>query len=519
MAKKQNNILMILSVLITIIVAFWVGRQSVVQSGDIATETIAINNISDSTASTTNSVEIATVEVESSSTPETLVQAEEAVQEEDTAQEEAAEQTDVVPVQESTDTELDADAKRLLADIDLAGIDLETLQIYLKAWELLDQDFYGEKPEGNQRLYASIRGLLESYDDPYTFFIEPQTNKVERGNLRGQFGGIGAYVEIADAGFTLRPMRDQPAARAGVQENDLLIAVDDTIITADMAVDKVVSSIRGPVDTDINITVLRAAALEVNSEDSNQDDSESAPSDNFNNAEELTFTITRAEIQTPSMDWHLLSTEQFPSAQWKNPEDIERINTIGYIRHHIFSDRSPIEMRTALDELRENSAEYFILDLRGNPGGPVNAVIQTADLWLESGGIMREVNAQGEERLFEATAEVAVDDEPLIIMIDGGSASASEILAGALQDHDRATLLGEKTFGKGSVQIIYPLPDDSSVHITNAIWLTPDGNVINKQGLNPDILIEPGTDPLPQSIGALLDLDWKALPPAEVVEE
>lgn len=483
MAKEQNSILTILSVLAAMIVAFWLGRQSVLEMGNA--DSIPAMPISTVTKDLTTASSAETAKFETDSGQELGK----------SPKDDALIPSPTDPTVALTTTALAAEDERLLSDIDLAGIESEKLKVYLKAWELLDRDFYGDKPEGSERLYASIRGLIEAYDDPYTFFIEPQTNEVEQGNLRGSFGGIGAYVEQSKAGFTLRPMRYQPAEQVGIQENDLLSAIDDVAVTADMPVDEVIALIRGPLGTEVDITIRRA-----------------------NETEELTFTIVRAEIQTPSMDWQLLSIEQFPNEQWENPVDLERINQVGYIRHHIFSDRSPIEMRTALEELSDNGAKYFILDLRGNPGGPVNAVVQATDLWISSGGIMQEVNAQGKERLFEATEDVAVGNESLVVIVDGGSASASEILAGALQDHKRATLLGEKTFGKGSVQIIYPLPDDSSVHITNATWLTPNGHVINKLGLVPDILIEPGTDPLPQSIGALLNLEWKA-PTVEALEE
>lgn len=497
MATKRNSVLFILGLIATAAIAFWLGRQSVPQMQP----TINTQVVTDSSSS---------IETETTAqNPTKQSYAEEAVtgvslkqsDVEKAAASASPQSPSGLPVERTLAQE------RLLAAVDLAGIEPESLQVYLKAWELLERDFYGKKPDSTKQLYESIRGLVSSYDEPYTFFIEPKTNEVEQGNLRGSFGGIGAYVEPSESGFLLRPMRDQPAANAGVLEGDLLTAVDDTEIHADMPTDDVVALIRGPLETEVNIAVQRVRQQDLETSDIDENSEVStAP------REELTFTIVRARIQTPSMDWRMLSADEFSETEWQEPTDLQRINQIGYIRHHTFSDRTPIEMRTALDELQNNGAAYFILDLRGNPGGPVNAVVQTTDLWINRGNIMREVDAQGKEHVFEATSDAAVDDQPLLIIIDGGSASASEILAGALRDHQRATLLGEKTFGKGSVQIIYSLPDDSSIHITNAAWFTPDGHEINQLGLQPDVPIEAGTDPIPQSIGALLDLEWSGVP-------
>lgn len=475
-------VLIILCFVATVALAFWLGRQSV-QPMQVGPATVSNESFSDATSAPSAAGQITAPETEavaSNGSP-------------DSQPAETASQTSGQSVERSIEQE------QLLSDIELAGIEPDDLKVYLKAWELLNRDFYGEKPDTTKQLYSAIRGLIQSYGEPYTFFIEPQTNEVEQGNLRGSFGGIGAYVEPSDLGPILRPMRDQPAAKAGIEENDRLTVIDDVEILADTPIDEVVALIRGPVDTEVQLTVLRTSQPIT--------DTDVTLAETL--GEELSFTIMRARIQTPSMDWRTLSADEFPESLWQDPQNLNRIDQIGYIRHHTFSDRTPTEMRTALAELTKSGADSFILDLRGNPGGPVTAVVKTVDLWLDDGDIMREVNAQGEEQIFVATPDVAVDEDvPLIIIVDGGSASASEILAGALNDQNRAKLLGEKTFGKGSVQIIYPLPDDSSVHITNATWFTPNGYEINGQGLQPDIPIEAGTDPIPQAIGALLDLTW-----------
>ncbi|MEZ4656059.1 MAG: S41 family peptidase [Caldilineaceae bacterium] len=358
-----------------------------------------------------------------------------------------------------------------LATIRLTHVNTDTALVYQQVWDALESNFYYTKPDSQQRIYGSIRGLAETFKDPYTYFVEPETNEIDNNHLQGRFGGIGAQIEQNDAGYILKPLRNQPAAQAGIQDGDLLLQVDDEPISLTIPVDNVVAFIRGPVDTEVKLVVRRGTR-------------------------ELIFTVVRAEIQTPSMEWRLIERAELPAGR--------RTARIGYIQHHLFSDRSPEEMREAIAELTAQRADRFILDLRGNPGGYVDSVVSIADYWLDEGLIMLEKRADGAEKRFESTAETLAGDAPLVVIVDGASASASEILAGALQDYKRATLVGEKTFGKGSVQIIFPLADGSSIHITNAIWLTPLEQKIDKVGITPDIVIEPGTDPLPVAIEAVL---------------
>lgn len=431
--------------------------------------------------------------------------------------------------------------------IDLSGVDPTDLEVFLDAWRALDRDFFGDKPEGRQQVYGAIRGLLQSYDDPYTFFIEPETNEVEQGNLRGSFGGIGAHVQPTELGFVLDPIRDNPAQAAGVKAGDYLVQIDDTEITRETPVDDVIALIRGPLNTEVSLGLLRP------------DDQENITEASLSDAEAITIVVTRAEIRTPSVDWRIITGDEIPverllerfrldDADEANSEgeeiatisdvnssdmgqaddesladnqdvlpagltdnDIEawKDTRIGYIQHRIYSDRSPEEMRRAIDELLNEGADRFIIDLRGNPGGPVTSVVQVTDLWIEESLIMFEEKVDGGTRNFEASEDTLVDDEPIIILVDGGTASASEIFAGALRDHERAQILGEKTFGKGSVQVIHILPDSSSMHITNARWFTPDGHKIDGTGLFPDIEVEPGTDSLQEAVIQILDVEFQ----------
>lgn len=346
------------------------------------------------------------------------------------------------------------------------------LGLYWQVWDLLERDFYGQQPDLTQRTYGSVRGLVSTFEDPYTYFVEPQPHQLQSDNLRGSFGGIGAWIERSDEGYRLRPMRNQPAALAGVREGDLLRKVDDSPVSLDLSEDDVVALVRGPIDSEVCLTVARSG-----------DDG----------AQDLVICVARAEIQIPSVDWRLLDDQ--PGA-----------GNIGYIRHSSFSERSAQEMRLAVAELRELGADRFVLDLRGNPGGLLSAAVEVAGLWLDGGVVLYERHANGEERIFEADDADLAGGLPLVVIVDGASASASEILAGALQDRSRAVLVGEQTFGKGSVQLVHELADASSLHVTTARWFTPNHNGIDGVGLTPDVVITPGDDPLPIAINVVQEL-------------
>lgn len=341
---------------------------------------------------------------------------------------------------------------------------------FWQVWHLLDRDFYGEKPDKTQRTYGAIAGMVQRFGDPYTYFVEPQPRAFERDQLAGKFGGIGATLEATESGWILHPLADQPAAQAGVRDGDRLIRVDDAPITPQMSNDEVVLLVRGEPGTKVTLVIERTAAP--------------------GSVETLTLVVTRAEIITPSIEWRLLD---------ENPQTAD----IGYLRQTLFTERSANEMRQALEELQAAGAARFIWDLRGNPGGLLNIAVEMADLWLDQGVIMSEVKADGTQRELKATPGQAAAAAPLVLLIDGGTASASEIVAGALRDHGRARLVGSPTFGKGSVQLIHELADQSSLHVTNAQWFTPSGMQISGQGLAPDTSVADSEDPLAVAIAEL----------------
>ncbi|MBX3053696.1 MAG: S41 family peptidase [Caldilineaceae bacterium] len=343
-------------------------------------------------------------------------------------------------------------------------------ELFRQVWMLLEQDFYGEDPSLTARTYASVRGLTDSYHDAYTRFLEPQPRELERDQLRGRFGGIGAWIDAVEGGYALRPMPGQPAEAAGVMPGDRLVAIDDTPVSGETSIETITALIRGPVDTEVCLGLVRDPG-----------------------SESLRICVARAEIETPSVEWRLI-------------EDISGSATVGYLKQSVFSERSADEMKQALGELMAGGATQFVLDLRGNPGGLVSTAVDVASIWLDAGVVFYESKADGSEKSYLAEAGDRTEGAALVVIVDGASASASEIVAGSLQDRGRAVIVGERTYGKGSVQQVHELVDGSSLHVTSAHWFTPNHNAIDGVGLTPDITIEPGTDPVPQALEILAEM-------------
>ena len=325
----------------------------------------------------------------------------------------------------------------------------EDIGLYWEVWNRVEEQFYGGVPEGSNVTYGAIKGSLSVLDDPYTIFLEPEPAAQEKASLEGQFGGIGAFVRRDEAGrVILEPMREQAAEQAGLQTDDVLIGIDDTEITPEMTTDEIVALIRGEVGTEVILTVEREGETET-----------------------VKLTVVRAIIQTPSVTWRIL--EEDP--------------TIGYIQMTSFTERTSAELSQALDDLLEQDAKTFVFDLRRNGGGLLDTAIDVASEFFLDGVVLKEDRQNEGQRVYDVRGGGQLLDQPLVVLVDGGTASASEIVAGALQDYGRATLIGEKTFGKGSVQLIYELSDRSRLHVTVAKWFTPNGNLIDGVGLKPDV--------------------------------
>jgi carboxyl-terminal processing protease len=324
--------------------------------------------------------------------------------------------------------------------------------LYWEAWHLVEDHFLGELPELQNVTWGAIQGALGTLDDPYTVFLEPQPRQRERESLEGRFGGIGAYVSQAEDGsIVLDPMPDLPAEQAGVLDGDVVVRVDDTDIAPEMTVDDAVSLIRGEIGSVVSLSLRREGEPGL-----------------------LIVEIERQEIPTPSVEWRML----------------EEADGLGYIRIMLFGGRTDTELEDALDELGEQGLNRLIVDLRGNGGGFLDAAVDVASEFLNQGIILYQVEKGQSERAFDAKRGGRYTDSELVLLVDGGTASASEIVAGALRDNGRAVLVGQKTFGKGSVQSVFDLTDGSSVHITSARWLTPARQQLDGEGLDPDLAVE-----------------------------
>jgi len=329
-------------------------------------------------------------------------------------------------------------------------VEVPAFSVFWESWKLVDDYFYGDASDETARTRGAIRGSLDVLDDPYTVFIEPQQREREQEELRGSFGGIGAFVERkADGRIILTPMDDSPAMKAGVMTGDELVAVDDVELTADMPFADILDMVRGEISHPVKLTIRREGESEL-----------------------LTFEFEREEIVTPAVNWRLEDTD------------------IGYIQLSIFNERTSEELEEAILDLQEQGAQQFVIDLRNNGGGLLTAAIDVASQFLKDGVVMYERTSNGEEKPYPVKARGSAQDLPVVFLINGGTASASEIVAGAIQDYGRGKLIGTRSFGKASVQLIFDLSDGASLHVTNAHWLTPNLQEIHGTGLTPDIEVE-----------------------------
>jgi len=322
---------------------------------------------------------------------------------------------------------------------------------------LLEQNYLRELPPRAEMEYAAIRGYLGALNDPFTFFIDPPVAQNESEVLAGQYGGIGVQVKRDERGdLVLFPFRDGPAARAGITDGDLLLAVNGVPILPQERLDVVDRMLRGEVGEGRGVRVTVR-----------QPDSTTAR-DTF-----IAFEVVRV----PSVVWRVL--HEAPS--------------LGYVQIIRFTARTPEELHTALADLEAQNVEGLILDLRGNSGGLLQESVAVASEFLDGGVVFYERTRSGETETLAAPGGAALD-QPLAVLVDYGTASAAELVAGAIRDRGRGILIGQKTYGKGSVQLIFRLADGSSIHITSAEWFTPARAALDGQGLAPDIAMIPAED-------------------------
>jgi carboxyl-terminal processing protease len=339
-------------------------------------------------------------------------------------------------------------------------------------WSIMETEYVdSEKVSEEDMLYGAIKGMVNSFDDPATLFLDPEETETFESASEGKyFEGIGAELGYEDGAIIIvTPLAGSPAKDAGIRAGDYILAVDGEELTVNDTVYDAVNKIRGEANTDVLLTVLHRGALE--------------PVD---------ITITRKEITVPSMEVSFVGTKK----------------DIAYLNLDRFTDSSyPVwksNWNESVDQIVSSGVSKMILDLRGNPGGYFDAAVYAADDFLDSGYIIsQQQDGKGKVKDYKSTEGGKLTDIKLIVLVDEGSASASEILAGALQQSKRATVIGQKTFGKGTAQSVMDLKDGSSLHITILKWLLPDGTWLNRDNsITPDIDVElteddflKGTDP------------------------
>jgi len=321
--------------------------------------------------------------------------------------------------------------------------------LFWEAWELIQRDFYGELPDEKGMTYGAIRGVIGTLNDPDTALIDPQTAAIFREDMTGSFEGIGATVRMNEEGFLVivQPFEDQPAAKAGLLPGDIILEVDGTP-TQGMDIYQAISRIRGPAGTEVQLLVRR-----------------------LGEKEPFLATIVRGKIEIPTVQAKILAGD------------------VAYLRLNDFHGRAAAQASRALRSLLDQNPVGLVLDLRNNPGGLLDTAVDISSLFLKPDQvILIELRKGGEKKAYRAKGRPLAPDIPLVVLINGGSASASEIVAGSVQDNQRGVLLGEPTFGKGSVQLPHQLSDGAELHITIAQWLTPSGHALrNGNGLLPDI--------------------------------
>ena len=322
------------------------------------------------------------------------------------------------------------------------------IDLFWEAWGLIQQDYYGDLPSENEVIYGAIRGAINTLDDPFTGFLAPDIAAIQREDDSGSFEGIGAQVTMRDGQLAIVSLfKDQPAEKAGLHAGDIVLKVDDTPIE-NMSIYEAISLIRGPAGTSVRLTISREGQ------------------------ESFEVEIVRARIDIPVVESEM------------------REDGIGYVSLYDFSSDASAKLADAIQTLQEQNPKGLILDLRGNPGGFLNEAVLTSGLFLPKDAvIVSERYRNAEPQVLENPIDPVAPDIPMVVLVDGGSASASEIVAGALQDYGRAKLIGEKTFGKGSVQLRYELSDGSELRVTVARWFTPNDRAIHGAGLEPDITV------------------------------
>jgi carboxyl-terminal processing protease len=342
--------------------------------------------------------------------------------------------------------------------------DRESLALYAEALDTVRDDYVDQQAlDPEKQTYGAIEGMLDTLgDEGHTRFLTPEERTQNEEGLSGTYVGIGVQLEAeGDEVVVATPIQDSPADRAGIRSGDVLIAVNGESVRGE-DISEIVERVKGPEGTAVRLTVLRGE-------------------------EERKFDLERAEIQSPVVSWTMIGDTD-----------------VAHVFLSSFSNESARELRGAFEEARSAGARRFVLDLRNNPGGRLDQAVEMAGYFLEPGSVayVRKEASDGREEV-EVEGEPGLTDAPLAVLINEGSASSSEILAGALRDNGRATVIGETTFGTGTVLSEFVLRDGSSILLGVAEWLTPKGDFIRETGIAPDVEVKlgEGAEPLaPQEV-------------------
>lgn len=324
--------------------------------------------------------------------------------------------------------------------------------LFWDAWDVVKSKFLG-KLDQQKMVYGAISGMLQSLGDPYTVFMSPDEAKQFNADLKGEFDGIGAEIEAKDGYLIIvAPLSGSPAEHAGLKAKDAILKIDGNDVT-EMTFYEAINKIRGPKGSTVTLTIVHDGTKE-----------------------SVDIKVTRDTIVVKSVEY-------------------EMKGDIAYIKISQFGDDTLDLVKDAVDMAIKKNAKGVVVDLRNNPGGYLQDAIDIISLFIDKDKVaVIEKGKDGVEHPSKTTLQPKIADKQLVVLVNGGSASASEIFAGAIQDYKRGKLIGEKTFGKGSVQTMEKLKDDAEVKVTIAEWLTPNGRQINKKGIEPDIKVELSSD-------------------------
>ncbi len=335
---------------------------------------------------------------------------------------------------------------------DLAAENIDMEQFW-EAWRIIDSRHPdGKTITSEEKLWGAIDGLAGSLDDPYTTFLPPKENENLNIDLSGEFSGVGMEVGMKnDNLIVIAPLKDSPAEKAGIESGDVILKIDDATV-AGLSVDQAVEKIRGEKGTTVIITIARKGLTEAKD-----------------------ISITREIIKIPVIETEYLEKDK-----------------VFVIRFFQFGENSNREFEKALEEFRDSDSKHLIVDLRNNPGGYLSSAINITSWFLPEGKVIVSEQSRDEKynKTYESYGHFLSGTYKMVILVNGGSASASEIMAGALQEHGVAKLVGTQTFGKGSVQELVPMKGKTALKMTVAKWYTPKGLSISKQGLKPDVVVE-----------------------------